>query len=176
MDDKLNYNLKTADDVTAERVRLQAEVKRQEEQIRDRVDSVTDVFSNPIAGITSLFSGSKKSKPVTTGVSTTVNLLVGRLLSRRLGFLSSIATPFISKTISEQVMAINAKPYAIAALDWVIDLTDEKPEVKLNKVKPTVWKAEAADLPHVDFDQPTITPKLPKATIIEGNDGTVHIS
>lgn len=176
MKDKMNYNLKTADDVTAERIRLEAQIKKQEEQIRDRVESVTDVFSNPISGITSLFNSNKKSQPVSAGVSTTVNLLVGRLLAKRLGFLSTIATPFISKTITQQVMAINVKPYAISALDWIIDVTEESPEIELNEVEPQVWRAEAATLPQVDVHQPSITPKLPEVTITEGNDGTRHVS
>lgn len=134
-----NYNMKTAADVKAERIRLQGLVSEKENELRGGVKEVKDKF-NPIPGITSLFDGKKKSKSTRAVLDTGINFLIGRVISKRIGFLPTFVTPFVSKTISEQVMKLNVQPYVINALDWVIEKTDDKPKPKT----PVVFKAETA--------------------------------
>lgn len=148
-----NYNMKTAADVKAERIRLQALVLEKENELRGEVQEVKDRF-NPIPGITSLFDGKEKNKPTRAVLDTGLNFLVGKVISKRIGFLPAFVTPFVTKTISEQVMKLNLQPYLIDALDWVIEKTDEKPKTK----KPIVFKADTA---------------LPATTVISQPDSAI---
>ncbi len=134
-----NFNLKTAADVRAERIRLQSLVAEKENEVRGGVKEVQDKF-NPISGITSLFDESKDDKSTRAVLETGINFFIGRVISQRLGFLPTFITPFVSKTISEQVMKLNVQPLVIRVLDWIIEKTDEEPPLKA----PVVFKDETA--------------------------------
>jgi hypothetical protein len=129
-------NHKTAADIKAERIRLAGQVREKEEELMNEIMEVKDKF-NPIPNLASLFN-SNETKSTRAVVDTGVNLLVSSIIKSRLGFIPSMVTPFVSKTISDQVMKLNAKPYLIQALDWVIDKTEveEGSEIKKTPVVP----------------------------------------
>lgn len=122
-----NYNMKTAADIKAERIRLQGQVQEKEEELMNEIMEVKEKF-NPISGFASLFSNKKQTNSTRAVVATGVHFMIGLVLKKRLGFLPSMVTPIVSKTIGDQVMKIDAKPYIIQALDWVIDKTEVEEE------------------------------------------------
>ena len=148
-----HYRMRTAADVKAERVRLESLVAEKEEKLKGEVMEIKNKF-NPIPGITSLFNSNRETKSTRAVVDTGVNFLIGKVITKRLGFLPAFVTPFVSKTISEQVMKLNLKPYVIDALDWVIEKTDDKPEIE----KPVVFTPETA-LPERTAPAQPIVPK-----------------
>ncbi|MFT7002447.1 MAG: hypothetical protein ACJAVW_003489, partial [Spirosomataceae bacterium] len=98
--------MKTAADVKAERIRLQSLVAEKESELKGEVMQVKDKF-NLISGVTSLFSDKKKTKSTRAVLDTGINLLIGKVIAKRIGFLPTFITPFISKSITEQVMKLN---------------------------------------------------------------------
>lgn len=146
--------MKTAADVKAERIRLQALVIEKENELKGEVMQVKEKF-NPIPGITSLFSGKKKAKSTRAVLDTGINFLIGKVIAKRVGFLPTFVTPFISKTISDQVMKLNLQPYIINALDWVIEKTDNH---EVETEPPVVFKADAAFPPKTVIAQPVAIP------------------
>ena len=118
-----NYSMKTAADIKAERILLESKVKEKEQEIKNEILKVKDKF-NPIPGITSLFNSNKENKSTRAVLDTSVNFLVGSLIKKRVGFLPTAVTPFVSKTISDQIMKLNFQPVLIKALDWVIKKTE----------------------------------------------------
>jgi hypothetical protein len=146
--------MKTAADVKAERIRLQSLVAEKESELKGEVMQVKDKF-NLISGVTSLFSDKKKTKSTRAVLDTGINLLIGKVIAKRIGFLPTFITPFISKSITEQVMKLNLQPYIIEALDWVIEKTDDNTaEIE----QPVVFKADAAFSSKTVIAQPVIVP------------------
>lgn len=151
--------MKTAADVKAERIRLQALVAEKESELLSEVEQVKNKF-NPIPGITSLLSNNKQNKSTRAVLDTGVNFLIGRVIKKRIGILPAFVTPFISKTISEQVMKLNVQPYIIEALDWVIEKTETDEDKKVEV--PAVFKADAALPSKTTTPQPqTIHTEIP---------------
>lgn len=151
--------MKTAADVKAERIRLQALVAEKESELMGEVEQVKDKF-NPIPGITSLFSNDKQNKSTRAVLDTGVNFLIGRVIKKRIGFLPTFVTPFIAKIISEQVMKLNVQPYIIEALDWVIEKTETEEDKKVEA--PVVFKADTALPSKTTSPQPqTIHTEIP---------------
>jgi hypothetical protein len=146
--------MKTAADVKSERIRLQGLVIEKENELKGEVKQVKERF-DPIPGIASLFNGNKQIKPTRAVLGTGINFLIGKVIAKRVGFLPTFAVPFISKTISEQVMKINLQPYLIEALDWVIEKTDDH-EVKTEPS--VVFKADAAFPSKTVIAQPVAIP------------------
>lgn len=134
---KNNFNLKTAADIKAERIRLQGQIKEKENELKKEILGVKKQF-NPIPGITSLFNNSKQNRSTRAVLDTSVNFLVGSIIKKRIGFLPTVLTPFVSKTISDQVMKLNVQPYLIQALDWVIEKTDVEEEELVPELTPTI--------------------------------------
>jgi|GEM_PF-1741121 hypothetical protein len=146
--------MKTAADLTAERIRLQGLVIEKEKELKGEVKQVKDKL-NPILGIVSLFNGNKQTKSTRTVFDTGINFLIGKVIAKRVGFLPTLVIPFISKTISEQVMKINFQPYLIEALDWVIEKTDDH---EVETEPPVVFKADAAFSSKAVTTQPVVIP------------------
>lgn len=132
-----NFNLKTAADIKAERIRLQGQVKEKENELKNEILEVKDKF-NPIPGITSLFNSDKQNRSTRAVLDTSVNFLVGSLIKKRIGFLPTVLTPFVSRTISDQVMKLNVQPYLIQALDWVIEKTEVEDEEFTPELNPVM--------------------------------------